>query len=172
MIMYNEAKVNYIKRGKHMGKTCFFIGHRNTKSEIAPKLAEEVERHIVELGIETFVVGYYGQFDSMAADTVVRAKDHHPEITLMLLLPYHPTVRPIKTPKGHDGTYYPPGMETVPPKLAIVKANEHMVQYSDYLIAYVAHPSQGSRELLEYALNRQKRGLIRVTNLSGWYPEI
>lgn len=37
---------------------------------------------------------------------------------------------------------------------------------------YVSHPSQGSRELLEYALKRQKRGLIQVTNLSGWYPEI
>ena len=47
-----------------------------------------------------------------------------------------------------------------------------MVQNSEYLIAYVAHQSQGSRELLEYALKRQKRGLIQVTNLSGWYPEI
>lgn len=155
-----------------MGKTCFFIGHRNTKPEVAPKLADEIERHIVDCGVDAFVVGHYGQFDSMAAQAVVQAKERHPEITLTLLLPYHPTVRPIKTPKGHDGTYYPPGMETVPPKLAIVKANEHMVQNSEYLIAYVSHPSQGSRELLEYALKRQKRGLIQVTNLSGWYPEI
>ena len=155
-----------------MGKTCFFIGHRNTKPEIAPKLTEEVERHIVEYGVDSFVVGHYGQFDSMAARAVIQAKECHPEITLTLLLPYHPTVRPIKTPKGHDGTYYPPGMERVPPKMAIVKANEHMVQNSEYLIAYVAYPSQGSRELLEYALKRQKRGLIQVTNLSGWYPEI
>lgn len=155
-----------------MGKTCFFIGHRNTQPEVASKLMEEVERHIIEYGVDSFVVGHYGQFDSMAAQAVIQAKECHPEITLTLLLPYHPTVRPIKTPKGHDGTYYPPDMETVPPKLAIVKANEHMVQNAEYLIAYVSHPSQGSRELLEYALKRQKRGLIRVTNLSGWYPEI
>lgn len=82
---------------------------------------------------------------------------------------YHPATRPIKTPQGFDGTYYPQGMETVPQKLAIVKANEHMVQNSDYLIAYVAHPSQGSRELLEFALKRQRRGLIQVTNLAH-YP--
>ena len=155
-----------------MGKTCFFIGHRNAKPEVAPKLAEEIERHIVDYGVDAFVVGHYGQFDFMAAQAVIQAKERHPEITLTLLRPYHPTVRPIKTPNGHDGTYYPPGMETVPPKLAIVKANEHMVQNSEYLIAYVSHPSQGSRELLEYALKRQKRRLIQVTNLSGWYPEI
>ena len=155
-----------------MGKTCFFIGHRNTQPEVAQKLMEEVERHIVEYGVDSFVVGHYGQFDSMAAQAVILAKERYPEITLTLLLPYHPTVRHIKTPKGHDGTYYPPDMETVPPKLAIVKANEHMIQNAEYLIAYVSHPSQGSREMLDYALKRQKRGLIQVTNLSGWYPEI
>lgn len=105
----------------------------------------------------------------MAARAVIQAKEIYPEITLTLLLPYHPATRPIKTPQGFDGTYYPQGMETVPQKLAIVKANEHMVQNSDYLIAYVAHPSQGSRELLEFALKRQRRGLIQVTNLAH-YP--
>mgnify|MGYP003305190783 CR=1 FL=1 len=85
-------------------------------------LAEEIERHIVEYRVDAFVVGHYGQFDSMATHAVIQAKQKHPEITLTLLLPYHPTVRPIKTPKGHAGPYYPPGLETVPPRLAIVKA--------------------------------------------------
>lgn len=152
-----------------MGKTCFFIGHRNASTEIFPLITEEVTRHICELGVDDFFVGHYGQFDSMAARAVIQAKEIYPEITLTLLLPYHPATRPIKTPQGFDGTYYPQGMETVPQKLAIVKANEHMVQNSDYLIAYVAHPSQGSRELLEFALKRQRRGLIQVTNLAH-YP--
>lgn len=45
-----------------------------------------------------------------------------------------------------------------------------MLEHSSYLIAYVSHPSSGSREVLEAALRRQKHGLIHVTNLAGWYP--
>lgn len=94
----------------------------------------------------------------------------HPEITLTLLLPYHPHDQFIPVPEGFDGTFYPPGMETVPKRAAIVRANRYMLEHSSYLIAYVSHPSSGSREVLEAALRRQKHGLIHVTNLAGWYP--
>ena len=50
----------------------------------------------------------------MAAKTVKAAKKRHPEVTLTLLLHYHPYDRPIPTPDGFDSTFYPPGMETVP----------------------------------------------------------
>lgn len=151
-------------------QTCFFIGHRDTPDDLLPALAEEVERHITEYGVTSFCVGGYGRFDALAAIAVKEAKERHPEVTLTLLLPYHPFDRPTPTPKGIDGTFYPPGMETVPKKAAIVRANRYMVDHSDYLIAYVSHPSGGSREVLEWALKRQKRGLIHVTNLSGWCP--
>lgn len=154
-----------------MGETtCFFIGHRDTPDDLLPALAEEVERHITEYGVTSFYVGGYGQFDALAAKAVKTAKERHPEVTLTLLLPYHPFDRPIPTPDGFDDTFYPPGMETVPKKAAIVRANGYMVDHSDYLIAYVSHPSGGSRDVLEWALKRQKRGLIHVTNLSGWCP--
>lgn len=148
-------------------KTCFFIGHRETSERVLPALAQEVERHIIECGVTEFVVGHYGGFDRLAASAVQDAKQRRPEVTLTLLLPYHPVERPISTPKGFDRTLYPPDMETVPKRLAIVRANRWMLCHSDYLIAYVSHPSAGSREVLEAALRRQKRGLIRVTNLAG-----
>lgn len=47
---------------------------------------------------------------------------------------------------------------------------DFMLEHSSCLIAYVSHPSSGSREVLEAALRRQKHGLIHVTNLAGWYP--
>ena len=104
------------------------------------------------------------------ASAVREAKKRHPEITLTLLLPYHPHDQLIPVPEGFDGTFYPPGMETVPKWVAIVRANRYMLEHSSYLIAYVSHPSSGSREVLEAALRRQKHGLIHVTNLAGWYP--
>ena len=115
------------------------------------ELTAEVERHINEYGVTDFVVGRYGRFDGMAAKSVKAAKKRHPEVTLTLLLPYHPYDRPTPTPPGFDGMFYPPGMETVPKRAAIVRANQYMVDNSDYLIAYVRHSVSNAWNLVEYA---------------------
>lgn len=104
-------------------RTCFFIGHREANERVLPALEQAVEQLIVESGVTDFVVGHYGAFDGMAAKVIKAAKKRHPEVTLTLLLPYHPFDRPIPVPKGYDSTFYPPGMENVPKKYAIVRAN-------------------------------------------------
>ena len=148
-------------------RTCFFIGHRDAPERILSMLTQAVEHHITEYGVTEFVVGHYGRFDYLAAHAVRDVKKRHPEVTLTLLLPYHPYDRPILTPDGFDSTFYPPGMEAVPKKVAIVRANRWMVKHSDYLIAYVWHAASNSREILDMAVRRQERGLICVTNLAG-----
>ena len=145
---------------------CFFIGHREAGDELLPTLTEAVERHITEYGITSFMVGRYGNFDKLAARAVIGAKKGHPEVTLTLLLPYHPFDQPTPTPEGFDGTFYPPGMETVPKRVAIVRANRYMVENSSHLIAYAWHPASNARELVEYAQAREKKGTIRVENLA------
>ncbi len=72
----------------------------------------------------------------------------------------------ILTPPGFDGTFYPPGMETVPKRAAIVRANRYMVDHSDYLIAYAWHPASNARELVEYAQRRKKQDGPRITALA------
>lgn len=141
-------------------KSCFFIGHRNTPVEVYPALLAEVERHIVEFGVTEFFVGNYGAFDRMAARAVIAAKQRHPDILLSMLLPYHPAERPVELLPGFDNSYYPP-LEKVPRKFAILRANRHMVDNVDYLIAYAWHPASNAREVLQYALRRK----IKVTNL-------
>lgn len=145
--------------------TCFFVGHRYAGPEIKDALAAAVERHITDYGADSFTVGCYGQFDGLVSQVLAEAKEQHPEIALYLLTPYHPYDRPIKLPRGFDGSFYPPGMECIPKRLAIVRANHYMVDNSDYLIAYAWYPGN-ARELLEYAKVREKRGLIKVENLA------
>lgn len=140
-------------------KSCFFIGHREADERLLPELVCVIERLITEEQVRFFYVGGYGGFDRMAASAVRQAKRNHPEITLMLVLPYHPSERPVEIPYGFDGTYYPVGMEGVPRRFAIVKANEMMVNTSDWLIAYVRHGASNSRKILEYA---QRRGKIKI----------
>ena len=146
-------------------KSCFFIGHREASEEIYPALYAAVEDHIIHNGVTEFIVGHYGGFDRLAARAVEAAKQHHSEIELTLLLPYHPAECPLPVPDAFDNTYYPPGMETVPRRFAIVRANRYMVDHTDFLIAYVWHPASNARNLLEYARKRERKGLIRVTTL-------
>lgn len=149
---------------------CFFIGHRDAELELMPQIEAAVHRHITEYGVTEFIVGQYGAFDRMAARAVINAKRHYPNITLSILLPYHPSKRSVNAPDGYDDTFYPPDMEKVPRKLAIVRANKYMVDSSDFLIDYVWHPASYARNLLEYAQARERKGLIRIENLAASNP--
>ena len=150
-----------------VGKSCFFIGHREASEEIYPALYAAVEQHILEYGVTEFIVGHYGGFDRLAASAVKEAKRFYPEVKLTLLLPYHPAERPIPTPDGFDGTFYPPGMESVSRKIAIVKANRYVVDHVDYLIAYVWHPASNARELVEYVRSQKQKVPIFITMLKS-----
>ena len=142
--------------------TCFFIGSRHAPNSIEPQLAEAVEKHITEYGVNCFTVGHYGSFDGLVRGVLREAKKQHPDIELYLLSPYALNQQR-ETPEGFNGTLYPDGLEKVPYRLAIVQANRHMVKTSNYLIAY---PGIGnSRNLVEFAQSREKRGLIKVTLL-------
>ena len=148
-------------------KSCFFIGHRDAPERIQSQLTTAVERLIVEENVGYFYVGQYGSFDRMAALTVKQMKRKYPYISLYLVLPYHPAERPVPAPVGFDGTYYPEGMETVPKRYAIVRANKQLVKSSDWLLVYVCHPGSNARNLLEYAQRREQKGLIHIENLAG-----
>ena len=142
-------------------KSCFFIGHREATLEVLPVLEDTIEEYISKYGVSEFVVGNYGGFDHLAARAVMEAKSRHPKITLFLLIPYHPAERPIETPLGFDGIFYPPGMESVPRRYAIIRANRYMIDHTDFLIAYAWHPGSNARNMVEYA----RRKGVHISNL-------
>ncbi|MBQ1501456.1 MAG: hypothetical protein IIZ45_02430 [Firmicutes bacterium] len=143
--------------------TCFFIGHRDAPAELRLQLAEAVERHIAEYGVREFVVGHYGRFDALAAAAVRQAKKRHPQVTLTLLLPYY---RATELWEGFDRTFYPEGLEQGPQRAAILRANRCMIERSRFLICYDRGIPGNTRDLAALARRRQKRGLIRVTELA------
>ena len=143
-------------------KTCFFIGHRDTPEDLFPRLQDAVARHITEYGVTDFVVGHYGCFDRMAARAVREEKKQHPEVTLALLLPYYPYEYDAAE---YDSSFYPPGMETVPKPFAIARANDYMLRHCDYLICYNCGQIGKTRELVEQAMRRQRKGKVQITNL-------
>ena len=154
-----------------MGKSCYFIGHREADEQLLPALMDAIKQLISEENVRYFYVGGYGGFDRITGRAVKEAKKEHPEITLNLVIPYHPAERPVEVPPGYDGTYYPEGLESVPRQYAIIKANRVMVDTCDWLIAYVWHGASNSRKILEYAERRQKKDLIQVLNLADTEKE-
>lgn len=147
------------------GKSCFFIGHRESDERVLPKLESVIDRLIQEENVRYFYVGGYGGFDRIAASAVKRAKQTYPDISLMLVLPYHPAERPIETPDGFDGTYHPEGLKKTPKRFAIVRTNRIVVNACDWLVCHVRHGASNSRNLLEYAQCRARKGLINVMNI-------
>ena len=143
-------------------KICFLFGQSTAPVEVVELIEKAAERHYLKLGIRTFIVGSRGSFDSYSAIAIKRLKKKYADITLLLLLAYHPAVCSVALPDGFDNSYYPP-LETVPKRLAIVKANQYMADCADSIICY-SHSVGNSRKLLEYA-NRRRKGKIRIENL-------
>ena len=106
-------------------KSCFFMGHREADERLLPRLESMIDRLITEENVRYFYVGGYGAFDRIAAAAVKQVKQKYPDIALMLVLPYHPAERPTEAPNGFDGTYHPEGLENMPRRYAIVRANQN-----------------------------------------------
>lgn len=132
-------------------RCCFLIGHRETTDALYPALYDAVVRHMVVYDVGEFVVGQYGGFDRLAARALHDVKGRFPGIRLTLLLAYHPAERGAALPDGFDGTFYPPGLETAPRRVAIVRANAYMAAHADCVIAGVWHPASNAARAVDCA---------------------
>ena len=135
-------------------KRCFFIGHRNAPESIYPNIVSTIEKLIVENGVKEFVVGNYGMFDYMVIRALQQLKTKYPDIVLLLLTPYHPSVKKVIKPESFNEIYYPEGMESVPYKAAIIEANKKAISSSEFVIAYFKHSASNTVKFIEYAKRR------------------
>lgn len=102
--------------------------------------------------------GGYGAFDWFAASCINKAKKAAPNILSYLIIPYITASHLDKIclyTKEFDEIIYPP-LEDVPPKFAIIRRNEWMIDNSDLLIACVKYSWGGAAKTLEYAKKRGK----------------
>ena len=137
-----------------------FCGHKDVydSERVKEKLTQLVDRLIAE-GANTFYLGGYGSFDSLAAHVVKNLQQSYQSIKSVLILPY--------LDRSYDETLYDestyPPLEDVPRRYAILRRNQWMVDQSDVLIAYVNHGWGGAAQTLEYAKKKKKR-IINLGN--------
>lgn len=133
--------------------TVTFCGHGEVcQPDIVRRwLISEVNAAIQD-GANTFFLGGYRAFDTMAAGVVWEAKKEHPDVESVLVLPY---LDKKMDASRYDRTTFPP-LEKVPRRFAIVKRNQWCVDQSDRLIAYVTHDWGGAAATLAYAQRKEK----------------
>ncbi len=145
--------------------SCFFIGHRDAPESLRPAVRAAAEGLILREGVTDFYVGSRGSFDRLAAGAVLELMEAHPRVRLYRVLAYLPAAGAGEAPPGFSGTVFPEGLETVPRRFAILRANRAMVDACQYLVAYAPCETGNARRVLNYARRRQGRGLIRIIEL-------
>ena len=130
-----------------------FCGHSEvSQPEAVRRWLEDLLVALVEQGADTFYIGGYGAFDRLAAGVLRGCKARYPHLNIVLILPY---LTGNRAADGYDDTIYPP-LETVPPRVAVLRRNQWMVERSDLLVAYVIHSWGGAAKTLDYAKRRRK----------------
>lgn len=135
-----------------------FCGHKNVSdSTVVGKKLRVVIEELISRGATEFYLGGYGGFDSLAASTVRSLKASHPNIRLILVIPY---LNREYDSKAYDELLYPP-LENVLPRYAISKRNEWMVEEAQIVVSYVTHDWGGASKTLAFA-KRKKKEIISV----------
>ena len=139
---------------------CCFFGHKDVPSGLAEYLLPVLDELIAE-GVDSFLVGNQGGFDSTVLHALRLLKEKHPHITYNVVLAYMPGAKEEWSAYDPMETLYPEGLEAVHPRYAISWRNKWMIQESDVVVAYIAHSWGGAAKYVEYA-KRKKVPIINI----------
>jgi len=136
--------------------TCTFFGSRDTPSNIMPALRNTIRRAILEYGTDRFLVGSQGNFDRLAQSVLQSCKEEFPFLRYNVVLAYLPGFSSSEILSVPSVIIYPEGLETVPPRFAIVRRNRWMTDHSDLVICHITAPWGGAAKAVEYAEKKNK----------------
>lgn len=131
-----------------------FCGHGdlNYSTETKEAIYTHTEQLILQ-GANEFLMGGYGAFDRLAAQTVKQLKYVYPHIVSTLVIPY---INREFDRHLYDCSLYPP-IENVPKRFAISKRNLWMAENSDVLVCYIAHTYGGAYTTYLHGVRKKKK---------------
>jgi len=147
--------------------SCGFFGHRDTPHTIFDSLCTQIEKLYLEKGITKFYVGHQGNFDNLARKAILFTKCVYPEIESIVILAYFPTPARLPSLYAEEATYFPEGLETVPPRFAIDYRNRWMADNCDSIICYIEHSFGGAAKYVERAKKKGKQIINLYTPSNG-----
>lgn len=139
-----------------------FFGHWDCPESIKSGLIKEIERLICNQQVDTFYVGTQGRFDRMAYSALRELRNKYSHIKVHHVLAYMPQNDAVSKDNAQsEDTILPEGIERVHPRYAIVWRNNWMIDHSEYVIAYITHPTGGAYKAVERA-KKNDRVIINV----------
>lgn len=135
-------------------KSCAFFGHRDYAYDAAREKIQNLIVGLIEAGVTEFYSGDRGKFDAVCREIVCSLKQKYPQITLTLVLSYHPQ-EGFVTPPAFDGSVYL--LErNVPRRYAIAETNKRLADRVDCVLSGVVYGFGGAYQAVEYAKKRHK----------------
>lgn len=136
-----------------------FFGHKNTSDSMKEDLKKAITAFIENEGVMKFYVGNNGNFDFLVQRTLAEIQKEGKDIEFYIVLSF---VNESPLIPLQSVTIFPEGLEFVPPKYAISKRNEWMIQNSDFALVYVENAISNSKRWMKRA---EAKGL-KVKNLA------
>ncbi len=135
--------------------TVTFFGHRDAPSSIYELIKKTIKDFIENNNAGNFYVGNHGNFDSMVLRALRELQIIYPNIIYAVVIAYMPkedncsVLNPIIT-------LLPDGIEKTPPRYAITKRNNWMIEKSDIVLTYVKHSFGGAATFAALATKKGK----------------
>lgn len=149
-----------------------FCGHRNAL--LSPEEEKTLQNVLLDILSSSpnaiFYLGGYGQFDGLCDLLLIDLQKNYPLLQRIFVTPYlDPSYNRLRQETDlYDEIVYP-FEGKVPPRLAIIKRNQWMIDRADVVVAYVTHPFGGANETLEYAKKRKKH-IVSLTKQDASRP--
>ncbi|MBE6712588.1 MAG: DUF1273 domain-containing protein [Ruminococcaceae bacterium] len=151
--------------------TCCFFGHRtiNETDELRAKIAEAVEKLIIDEKVDTFLFGSKSEFDRLCLKLVTKLKEKHPHVKRIYVRAEFPFINDDYLTyllKSYEETYYPERLHGSG-RAAYVERNYEMIRSSKYCIVYYDESrapttrKSGTKIALDYAI-KKGREVIRI----------
>lgn len=139
-----------------------FFGHKDTPSTVRNKLERVVIDLIEHRQADTFYVGNQGRFDATVLDVLKHMQTIYPHIRYSAVLAYMPSNGQVGF--DYSNSLYPDGLENVPPKFAICKRNQWMIDNCDVVVAYVERSFGGAAKYMALA-DKKGREVINIAKM-------
>ncbi len=146
-----------------MGKSCTFFGHRDTPASVKPLLKQTVSYLISQKGVDSFMLGYKGNFDKYALQVLAELKQEYPQIKVQFIVAYVKELNDERIPNLFDSFDYPAMVAASPKRFAFSARNRYMGNCCDYAVVYVEHEWGGAYEATFHFLNKRKH----IVNLAA-----
>ena len=141
--------------------SCTFFGHRDCPDSIRPKLRSVLINLIENQQADTFYVGRQGSFDALVYATLRELAAEYPHIRYAAVLERLSG----KNTDDFTETLFPGAMENVPPRFAIDRRNNWMLQQADFVVVYVTHTWAAPQSSLGKQKNKEKlSSTLRIEN--------